>query len=918
MVHERMPPYVRTGALIVFAVNLIFLWLDAAAFGPRLAGFAGVRIALAALVLMVLALASRWPRISQWMLVLGTEGMLISALYWSGDAPTTDYYAGLVLFCCGLSVLVPFRPWEAGLACGLALGAFAVSPWLTESFGDWRSYRIHAVFVGSAALVGVGSGYRLERSRWHDFLQRRELERARDDLAELDRAKSRFTANVHHELRTPLTLMLAPLEALRSGDLGELPAGIDRTLRTMHANGLRLLKLINQLLDLARIENDPSSLRRVPLAVERLTAEVVEGARALAERKGLALTLRVAPDVGEVNADAEAFEKVLVNLLGNALKFTTRGGIEVELLPGPEAAGGGVHLVVRDTGMGIAAEELERVFDRFAQADASSTRRHEGTGIGLSLVKELVMRHGGRVWAESGGPEQGAALHALWPRGRADAAADEEVLLGEADGPGLTAAASFEALGAELGVAPAPAQAAAGPQGADAESERALEAELPVHEAGTPEVVVAEDNPEMRRLLGLLIGREYRVRLARDGAEALAQVRARAPQLVVTDVMMPELSGTQLCRAIKADAATRGVPVMLVTSKAERAMKIEGLELGAEDYLTKPFHPRELMARVRALVRLRTLQQELAASNASLAERNAELGRTLAELKAAEVQLVQAERLSAVGELSAGVAHEVNNPLNFARHALVALGEAVVDVQGFARRRLTPPEPGARTPGEAGEEEPEKEAEALERTAQELGELADIVREGVERTARLVAELRDFAAPTRRTPGPVDAVAGLRATLRLLGPMLRAAKVQLETDLPEGISWVEGDAGALNQVFLNLLKNAAEALESQGGGALHVGARAGARSLVITLRDEGPGMDAATRARLFEPFFTTKPAGRGTGLGLSICRRIVTEHRGQLELHSAPGQGTRVRIELPRAGTPRAGTHDAEEDHLGA
>jgi CheY-like chemotaxis protein len=307
----------------------------------------------------------------------------------------------------------------------------------------------------------------------------------------------------------------------------------------------------------------------------------------------------------------------------------------------------GIHITVSDTGIGIPRVHLEKVFDRFAQVDASATRRHEGTGIGLSLVRELVRLHGGRVWAESEGEGCGTQMHVILPIGEPDAAQGEAAFQAS-DGRTIAAAGSFEAMASELSLE---LEGSSDERFAEIEysverwagarTESVGEEVGPRHPPGTPEVLIAEDNAEMRRLLAFLIGREFRVRVASNGRRALEAVRESAPEVVVTDVMMPEMSGTDLCQALKQDPETRGIPVILVTSKAEREMKIEGLEMGADDYVTKPFHPRELLARVRSLVRLRQLQEEIAAQNASLEASNAELERALTELKEAEVQLVQ-------------------------------------------------------------------------------------------------------------------------------------------------------------------------------------------------------------------------------------------------------------------------------------
>jgi signal transduction histidine kinase len=364
--------------------------------------------------------------------------------------------------------------------------------------------------------------------------------------------------------------------------------------------------------------------------------------------------------------------------------------------------------------------------------------------------------------------------------------------------------------------------------------------------------------------------------------------------------MMPEMSGTELCEAIKGDAALAGVPVMLVTSKAEREMKIQGLELGADDYVTKPFHPRELLARARALVRLRLLQEELA-------EQNAALDRALQHLRDTEVQLIQAERLAAVGELAAGVAHEVNNPVNFALNSLRVLRESVGQVREFAGRLAAIDwRDAAKLPERAAELQRLESEVGLEEAVATLDELVGIVIEGLERTGRLVADLRDFGAPGDREHQPVDVAAALQSTLAMVGSSLGRSRVEVAREIAPDLPVVRGDPSALKQLFLNLLKNAAEALEESGGTVRVRAARpADGRGVVVSVSDDGPGIDPAQAERIFEPFFTTKTAGRGTGLGLSICRRIAEAHAGSLEVSSTPGAGATFTLRLP------AEAHDA-------
>ncbi|MBW1687400.1 MAG: response regulator [Deltaproteobacteria bacterium] len=761
-------------------------------------------------------------------------------------------------------------------------------------------------FPLAGAVVAVGSAALLDKVRLMDFVRRHEIERARDELKQLDIEKSRFTANVHHELRTPLTLTLAPLEAMLGGEFGDVSELQHGYLRTMHSNGLRLLKLINNLLDLAKIEGKQLSIVRRPSAVGRMSDELIASARPLAEGKGVTLSGQGLEVLPEINLDADAFEKVVVNLLGNALKFTDPGGsVEMSGTATPE---GGVHLVVSDSGIGLPGDQLERIFDRFAQVDTSSTRRHEGTGIGLALVKELVDLHGGQIWAESQGVGHGTQMHVVLPVGECDSEAQEDVLQTD-DGKSVALGNSIFAMQGELDV-----------EGRNQEALRLSEIQRNVErnqfdsmeaEQGdpsarvsedAPEVLICEDNADMRRLLSFLIGREFRVRVAPNGREGLKMVRELAPDLVLTDVMMPEMSGTELCREIKGNPKTQGIPVVLVTSKAEREMKIEGLELGADDYVTKPFHPRELLARVRSLVKLHGLQEQLATQNELLKSTNVELQATLEELREAGVQLVQAERLAAVGELAAGLAHEVNNPMNFATNALRTLRGYVEDVCSVTEM-VAAIDWSDRDALDAHVRELEKLKERLEfdDVTDSLGELVEIVTQGLDRTQRLVSDLRDFASPGDDRRTDVDLARGLQTTAQLVKHTLREAGVELQMEVPEGLPFVEGDARALNQVFLNLLKNAAEALHGRGG-AVCVSASSEGGSVLVQVRDDGPGIAADLLPKLFEPFYSTKQAGRGTGLGLSISRRVVADHGGTIEVSSEPGEGTTFVVTLPLQG----------------
>jgi signal transduction histidine kinase len=336
---------------------------------------------------------------------------------------------------------------------------------------------------------------------------------------------------------------------------------------------------------------------------------------------------------------------------------------------------------------------------------------------------------------------------------------------------------------------------------------------------------------------------------------------------------------------------------MLVSSKAESEMKIKGLELGADDYVTKPFHPKELLARARGLVRLRVLQREVE-------ERNQALEVAMQELKAAETQLVRSERLAAVGEIAAGVAHEVNNPVNFALNAVRALRVGISEICEYAERLESADCP--HTP--IGSDQPENQHSRLEdiridETASNVNELGEIIADGLERTHRLVTDLLDFASPVRIEYVEVDLANCIRSTAALLRPAITTAGATLEIDIPDHLPPISGDSGALNQVILNLTINALEAMANQPG-QIRIESELHGDWIEVRVIDDGPGLECAILERLFEPFFTTKNAGSGTGLGLSISRQIAENHGGDLTVESKLGIGTTFTLRLPMSQGP--------------
>jgi PAS domain S-box-containing protein len=429
-----------------------------------------------------------------------------------------------------------------------------------------------------------------------------EYERAReraDALAEIDRTKTAFFSNVSHEFRTPLTLMLGPLEdALGVGE--PMSAAQRERLEIAHRNALRLLRLVNSLLDFARIEAGRVEARYLPTDLSALTADLASSFRSATDKAGLRLTVDTPPLRQTAYVDRDMWEKIVLNLVSNAFKFTFEGEIGVAL----REHDGAVTLTVRDTGIGIPAAHLEKLFDRFHRIEGARGRSFEGSGIGLALVRELVKLHNGdiRVESEEG---RGAAFHVTIPLGAAHLS-PERVADASEEVAQFSRSQAFveEALRWLPGDALLDAGAARDmPQGGEA-SPPPAESRL---------VLLADDNADLRGYISrLLTDHGYGVVTAADGEAALAALRARRPDILVTDVMMPRLDGFGLLTAVREDAALRDLPVVMLSARAGDDAKVEGLDAGADDYLTKPFSARELLARVAANIAMARLRREAA------------------------------------------------------------------------------------------------------------------------------------------------------------------------------------------------------------------------------------------------------------------------------------------------------------------
>jgi signal transduction histidine kinase/CheY-like chemotaxis protein len=463
---------------------------------------------------------------------------------------------------------------------GASLALVILPPW----WGTWWAYTLYGVLT-LALLYGLRR-YDRDRLRLESRLAIEGAEA--EQLRELEHARSRFFANVSHEFRTPLTLTLGPLDDLRSGLHGPLTPEVTEQVELARRSAGRVLNLIEQILELTRLEAGRTRLRARRLDVVAFAREIALSFAQFAERKSIAFDVQLPAHPIEIYADPAQLEKVLSNLLSNAFKFTPAGRavrLTVEL------ADGVVHILIRDSGPGIPAAELPHIFERFHRVENDATDRQPGTGIGLALARELVDLHGGSLAAESESGF-GSTFTVTLRLGKAHLEPDQLVADDESAPWQASAPVLMELVG----------------PGEQAEADDEEEDDVTT-------VLVVEDNHEVRAYIRKHLAPTYRVLEADDGQRGLEMTKRLLPDLVLSDVMMPGMDGYALCRAIKQDPETDFIPVVLLTARAAPEDRMEGLHGRADDYLTKPFDVPELLARVDNLIASRRLLRDRFASD---------------------------------------------------------------------------------------------------------------------------------------------------------------------------------------------------------------------------------------------------------------------------------------------------------------
>jgi PAS domain S-box-containing protein len=889
------------------------------------------------------------------------EGELLSPVSFEITAPGTDVWS-LAQAATGETVLVdgieqytslPGGPWNEPTRAAL------VMPIASSSQTAPLGVLVAGVSPNRAIDEGYRSFYELLAAQVSVAVrnaQAYEEERRRSEmLAEIDRAKTTFFSNVSHEFRTPLTLMLGPLEDALYDP--QLPSPQRERISVAHRNSLRLLKLVNTLLDFSRIEAGRMQAVYEPTDLAALTTDLASVFRSAIEKAGLQLVVDCPPLSEPVYVDQDMWEKIVLNLLSNAFKFTQKGQITVR----QRMAGDNIELQVEDTGTGIPESELGNVFKRFHRIEGTQGRTHEGTGIGLALVQELAKLHGGSLRLQSV-YGQGSTFTISIKRGKQHLPSDRI-----ASGSTLTATSIRADAFVEEALRWLPEDLH------DVESSEIDEIKGP-----RPRVLLADDNADMREYVRKLLKTQYEVVAVADGEAALAAVHLEVPDLVLSDVMMPKLDGFGLIAHLRSDQRTRSVPIVLLSARAGEESRVEGLEAGADDYLVKPFSARELLARVKATLETARLRQEAARSRmeieaaqerAAILERVSDafygldrqwrftyvnrrceeyLGKTREELLGKVLwevfpmvvgSLFEEQYERAVSE-QVTVHFEVLSPFSNQWqevHAYPSADGLSVNFRDITERKELEERREALLESERAAR---AEAERIGRLKDEfLATLSHELRtplnailgwsqllrkktlgpaefrkglDTIERNSRAQAQIiEDLLDMSRIISGKlqlnvknVNLRSVIEAAIESLLPTVQAKDIRLQTIFDVLPSSINGDPGRLQQVVWNLLSNAIKFTPK--GGRVRVSLEQVNSYVELTVSDTGQGIKSEFLPYVFDRFrqadsSTTRKFG-GLGLGLSIVKQLVELHGGSVQATSAgEGQGATFIVMLPLA-----------------
>ncbi len=819
----------RLGLAVGVALYIAFAALDYVVVGEGWMDFLRVRLIaavfpLATIPLTKTAFGRRWiTPLSMGIMYIGAASMIWMTTQLGGFA--SDYFMGIMLAMFLVGLFFPWGVKRTALFSAAVLGSYVGANGFLVAPSPLAVSILPIFFLIGTCVLTVWASGAIEKSRRAGLRMRMQLEVANEGLKELDKAKTGFFANVSHELRTPLMLILGPLESLMRGDAGD-PAPL---LRAMNANAHRLLRQVNTILDFSKIADGRMECNREMDSVGKVLEQLIEGAAPFAEGRGTELRLEGIDDLPEIPIDAEHIETAAANLLSNALKFTPDDG-RVTVRAGHDA--GKVWVEVEDTGCGIPEDQQAKVFERFHQVDGGKGGKIQGTGLGLALSKSLVELHGGRMSVSSVYGE-GTTFRIELPTleySDFEGSAAQDPSAEKKEVQTVQRANSDQTRYADL-------------------IDKTLEdhGTASTADPDAPLLLVVEDNPDMRAFISQSLARRYRVETAADGALGLEAARRTRPDMIVSDVQMPNMDGFEMVGELRKDKSFDKTPIIMLTAKTGSDAVVKGLSLGAVDYVNKPFKLVEIEARIEAQLRAQAMER-------TLDERDS--------------------RLIAVGQMTGTIAHDMRGPLTAIFNRIETL-RLMADLAG------------------------------------NLGSMDDDlskVENTVKRINGMIQELLEFVRGNNVTLDlqPTALSPFLDEMAEDLVPTLAGLQVELHRSFDgDAATKLPLDRDRIARVIENLVNNSRDAIagaEGRDGGNVWISTRIEDGKAFIRVTDDGPGIPDAAAKKLFQPFATAGKAN-GTGLGLSIVRNIVTAHGGRIEVDFTPPEGgAAFTITLPLGG----------------
>ena len=627
---------IRLSAAISSIAFLLFNILDRILYPDLFATFFFIRLTVVAgnsviILLTFLKNSYRHSRLLKMLAYVIYSASIIIMVHLTGGY-TSPYYAGLNIVLIGFMFLLPLDGGRTIIVCIVVYSGYLAPILFLQDITDVSVFLNNNFFLTTTMVLAIASSYLSTAMHLKEFAARHNLAQANDELKELDRMKTQFFANVSHEVRTPLTSIIAPLQSLRQGDVGTTTADQAELLEQMHRNAIRLLDLINQMLDFSKLEAGKVNVRLSLINVVEFTEDIATLFLEVTARKGLMLTINSDNEAkDEIYIDRDRYERILTNLIRNAIKFTEKGSIRIYLTK----KGHTLKLQVSDTGIGIPQSHLAQIFHRFEQVDNTTTRPYEGTGLGLAIVKESADLMQSEIHVESE-VNRGTTFTLLIPDNLNESLPDAFIERRNSDRRDADIdwngqdRRDNERRRSDYSQVPVSQLAQIETQSSDTDDETTETDETIVR--SNQLVLVTEDNDDLRRYITKILKRMgHRVITAHDGLEAWNIIESGKPvEILISDVMMPKMDGYELLEKIRNNTETLDLPVIMITAKPGDDPKFKALGIGANDYLPKPINVRELDARIRNILTGRELQR-VAAQTEVLDQRIEELRLSFAQ-----------------------------------------------------------------------------------------------------------------------------------------------------------------------------------------------------------------------------------------------------------------------------------------------